>query len=891
MKKRIIAMLLCAAIMLCILPVTAAAGEAVPFGNGLVPLAADAAQPQATTPVPTEKQAYDAMIAMKKDYPEGMSWTNDDFYAWKGGIYYGGYGCAGFAFLLSDAAFGDLPARMEYTVDITRVHVGDILRVNNDSHSVIILEVHDTYVVIAEGNYNRSIHWGRQLTAEQVAAADYYMTRYPEGTFEEKYIITFDANGGENAPAPMTKTKGVALTLPADEPSRALYRFCGWAESASASSPTYYPGGTFTKDKDTCLYAVWENAVKDIPDRYPGEYVVELAAGEMAYYRLNPAADGTYTFTSVGSLDTVGKLNDKNLSNLMFDDDGGENKNFFLQKELTGGTTYYLVMYLKDSTASGKFTLRVDYKKPTEPLTQTGSPAIPDHYVGVDISTLYLADYITGGTAPYRFEKTGGPDWVKVSQDGTVTGCPQTVGSNQTLEVLVSDQSDPCQTYCLTVSVGTTMKKPAEKIIIEQITAESDLNDCIKVGRPVKEPVISVSEGAPAVFKTDAGNGVWQVYNEARGAWEELQPETFTGGRCRFACRIVISGSQATVYELSRTLSVTVDGEAWTVESVTVANDQSIAAVHSQEITVYAIDVTRYAGGSRTQTAAMISAGAFEKADCVVMASAQNYADALAGAPLAYALKAPILLVSNTPDQATLEEMERLGAKKVYILGGKTAVSEDAEELLAARGYAIERIEGYSRYDTAVAIAEKLEEVTGRKNTEAFFACASNYPDALAVSNVAALKGAPILYVAANGDLKSTAAYLESASITAGTILGGTVAVAAEAEENIKACGVGTVERVFGRSRYDTCLEINKKYAAWLTGPDICVATGTNYPDALAGGVLAANSRSPMLLVAKTLTPAQVTYMETRRTRTVIVFGGELAVSSQVVDEIVAAAR
>ena len=55
MKKRIIAMLLCAAIMLCILPVTAAAGEAVPFGNGLVPLAADAAQPQATTPVPTEK--------------------------------------------------------------------------------------------------------------------------------------------------------------------------------------------------------------------------------------------------------------------------------------------------------------------------------------------------------------------------------------------------------------------------------------------------------------------------------------------------------------------------------------------------------------------------------------------------------------------------------------------------------------------------------------------------------------------------------------------------------------------------------------------------------------------------------------------------------------------
>lgn len=132
--------------------------------------------------VPTEAQAYERMIALKADYPEGMRWTNGDYYEWKGGAgYSGGYGCAAFAFLLSDAAFGDLPARMVKRVEFDHVRVGDILRVNRDSHSVIVLTVGADSVTVAEGNYNNSVHWGRTLTAAQVEQADYLMTRYPEG--------------------------------------------------------------------------------------------------------------------------------------------------------------------------------------------------------------------------------------------------------------------------------------------------------------------------------------------------------------------------------------------------------------------------------------------------------------------------------------------------------------------------------------------------------------------------------------------------------------------------------------------------------------------------------------------------------------------------------------
>lgn len=126
----------------------------------------------------TEEQAYDAMIALKKKYPQGMPWTNEDFYHWKGGIYDLGFGCAAFAFRLSDAAFGNLKARTH--TDFSRVKVGDILRINGDSHSVIVLEVDRLGVTVAEGNYNSSINWGRFISFETLRrTGDYVMTRYP----------------------------------------------------------------------------------------------------------------------------------------------------------------------------------------------------------------------------------------------------------------------------------------------------------------------------------------------------------------------------------------------------------------------------------------------------------------------------------------------------------------------------------------------------------------------------------------------------------------------------------------------------------------------------------------------------------------------------------------
>ena len=72
------------------------------------------------------------------------------------------------------------------------------------------------------------------------------------------YTLTYDANGGSGAPGSQTKTYGQTLTLSTTKPTRTGYTFQGWATSASATSAAYQPGGSFTGNANTTLYAVWE---------------------------------------------------------------------------------------------------------------------------------------------------------------------------------------------------------------------------------------------------------------------------------------------------------------------------------------------------------------------------------------------------------------------------------------------------------------------------------------------------------------------------------------------------------------------------------------------------------------------------------------------------------
>ena len=102
-----------------------------------------------------EKSVYKKMKAMNKKYPEGKKWTDSKYYEWKGGYYTGGYGCAAFAFKVSDAAFGDKPCRVHKS--FKKIKVGDIVNIDYGAHYVIVMKVVGKKYVVAEGNYDRKV--------------------------------------------------------------------------------------------------------------------------------------------------------------------------------------------------------------------------------------------------------------------------------------------------------------------------------------------------------------------------------------------------------------------------------------------------------------------------------------------------------------------------------------------------------------------------------------------------------------------------------------------------------------------------------------------------------------------------------------------------------------
>lgn len=258
----------------------------------------------------------------------------------------------------------------------------------------------------------------------------------------------------------------------------------------------------------------------------------------------------------------------------------------------------------------------------------------------------------------------------------------------------------------------------------------------------------------------------------------------------------------------------------------------------------------RFSGSDRYETANHIARSGWERgSNTVILASGKNYPDALAGAPFAYALDAPILLVDgDSIRDSVLNQIQSLGATSVYILGGASAVSPKIESFLKDKNYTVERIWGSSRYDTADEIAKRLRTLKGTPS-EAFIISGENYPDALAVGPIAALKGVPVLYANRSGQIiNNTKQFISDCHISNAYIVGGTAAVSDNVRGALSSCGVSGIMRYFGSNRYMTALEVNNAFESVFPDRDLVFATGENYPDALAGGVYAAKKGVPLLL-------------------------------------------
>jgi len=305
--------------------------------------------------------------------------------------------------------------------------------------------------------------------------------------------------------------------------------------------------------------------------------------------------------------------------------------------------------------------------------------------------------------------------------------------------------------------------------------------------------------------------------------------------------------------------------------------------------------VTRPPGKDRIETAIEISRENFPSADAVILATSMDFADALSASALAGSERAPLLLTrKDVLSPGVLDEIERLGADKVYIMGSTAAISANVANSLTSESLEVERIGGYDRYETSALVARKVAFLEGSSFAKkAFLARGDNFADGLSASPVAYINKYPVILTRSALFPTYATDVIQSLGINDVTITGSDAAVSTGVEAIVKGLSTNpTVRRLGGTDRYGTA----QKVAAYaldnsLAGKGfIGVATGLNFPDALAGGV-ATGERGGILVLTTphVLSPVWVSYLPSTYsgiTPDIQLFGGANVLSDDVKHEL-----
>jgi len=275
----------------------------------------------------------------------------------------------------------------------------------------------------------------------------------------------------------------------------------------------------------------------------------------------------------------------------------------------------------------------------------------------------------------------------------------------------------------------------------------------------------------------------------------------------------------------------------------------------------YSGAISEVAGSNRYQTAVAASRVAFPGggATTVVVASGENWPDALGAAALAGAVEGPVLLTrrDSLPGEVGAE-IARLGAREAIIVGSSSAVGTGVQRALdALNGVSVVRIGGRDRYETSALIAaETLKRVRaagGALGGPVVVTTGQNFPDALAASPIAYARVQPILLTRQSALSAEAETSLMSLEATAALVLGGGTSVSSAVEAHLEELlGPEGVRRLAGSNRYKT------GYLVALYGHDECglkytdaaVATGGDFPDALGGGAMAGRLGTMLFLTS-----------------------------------------
>ncbi|GAA1752741.1 cell wall-binding repeat-containing protein [Agromyces humatus] len=282
-------------------------------------------------------------------------------------------------------------------------------------------------------------------------------------------------------------------------------------------------------------------------------------------------------------------------------------------------------------------------------------------------------------------------------------------------------------------------------------------------------------------------------------------------------------------------------------QSATTADAAQVSP--SAAITPLPDGVTRLSGATRYETAVAVSQRYAPGVPVAFVATGADFPDALSAAAAAAVAGGPLLLTQSTkvPD-AVRVELGRLKPGRIVVVGGAGVVS--AGVVATLHGVApTSRISGRDRYATGLGVVRST--FTGGAD-HAIIATGRSFPDALAATGAAGARQAPVILVdgAKSTVPAATLTALTQLGVSSVSIAGGTGVVSRGIQSQLANSGF-QVTRHGGASRFDTAALINRAYFPANSATTSFLATGLDFPDALAAGALAGHLAAPLYLTPR----------------------------------------
>ncbi len=288
------------------------------------------------------------------------------------------------------------------------------------------------------------------------------------------------------------------------------------------------------------------------------------------------------------------------------------------------------------------------------------------------------------------------------------------------------------------------------------------------------------------------------------------------------------------------------------------------SAITAAPPAVAADDIERLAGADRYATSVEVSQ-AMPVGGVAYLASGLDFPDALAAAPVAAAEDGRLLLVR--PEEIpppVAAELRRVAPREVVLVGSTATLSAQLEAAVRGLlpGTPVTRIGGSDRVETSLLLLDRLRQ--SKPVASVWVVSGLGFADALTAGAVAARLGHGLILATGDGARLSQLLASRMSGIERFAIAGSPASVSAGVADRLRATG-RAIERFGGHDRYDTALLINQRFTTSSPSRTMLLASGENFPDGLAGSVLAGRTSVPMYLTPQRCAPDDAVLGETRR--------------------------